>query len=318
VRDGGHAEAGFAKFKDAAVYVRGDPHKLGKAVPRGFPRALVKDKQEPITQGSGRLQLARWLARPDHPLTARVMVNRIWQHHFGEGIVRTPNNFGARGEPPTHPELLDYLAAQFVGSGWSVKAMHRLLLLSAIYQQGSRSSNEALRNDPDNRLFGRMNRRRLEAEAVRDSLLAVAGRLNLLQGGPGFQEITVPRRTHYLMTVRSETNPSGFGVLFDRPDPSLISEKRTVSTVAPQALFLLNDPFVAAQAKALAERIAHQMPGRSVEAKIHKFYLLCLGRPPSSVEIGLGLRFLTSAPAPDGWNRYCHMIFCTNEFVYLD
>ncbi len=154
-------------------------------MPRGFPRILTGEHRSPITEGSGRLQLADWLARPDHPLTARVMVNRIWQHHFGEGLVRTPNDFGERGERPTHPELLDYLAARFVESGWSMKAMHRLIMLSSAYQQSSRADADGLAGDPENRLFGRMNRRRLDAEAIRDSLLAVAGRLDDRRGGPG-------------------------------------------------------------------------------------------------------------------------------------
>src|SRR5262249_10471753 len=152
------------------------------------PRVRAGEHQPPITHGSGRRQLADWLCDPDHPLTARVMVNRIWQHHFGEGLVRSPNDFGNRGERPTHPELLDDLAARFVTSGWSVKAMHRLIMLSSVYQQSSRPSSEAAAADPDNRLFGRMNRRRLEAEAIRDSLLAVSGRLDAAAGGPAFDD----------------------------------------------------------------------------------------------------------------------------------
>src|SRR5262249_28671078 len=153
-------------------------------VPRRFPRVLAGERQPPITEGSGRLALARWLTRPDHPLTVRVLVNRLWQHHFGEGVVRTPGNFGQLGERPTHPDLLDYLAAELVRWGWPLKALHRQIVLSATYQQASDPPAETLRLDPDNRLFGRMNRRRLEAEAVRDSLLAVAGRLDRTPGGP--------------------------------------------------------------------------------------------------------------------------------------
>jgi Protein of unknown function (DUF1553)/Protein of unknown function (DUF1549) len=350
VQDGGLAKGGFPKFQDAPIYIRGDPYNPGKTVPRGVPRALGVDL-EPITHGSGRLQLARWLTHPDHPLTARVMVNRLWQHHFGEGIVRTPNNFGELGERPTHPELLDYLAARFIQSGWSLKAIHRLLLLSSTYQQSSIVSPEVLRADPDNRFWGRMNRQRLEAEAIRDSLLAVAGRLNLAQGGPGFEDITFSRRTHYLLAKRPyfDVGPSYFASIFDQPHPSLICEKRDVSTTAPQALFLLNDSFVVEQAKALANRLVRETVGQSAEAKIQKLHLLCLGRLPTLAEIDVGLR-LTWEPAAESvlpflgasttgiieqgpllavsafiprriaasWTEYCLAIFCINEFIYID
>jgi Protein of unknown function (DUF1553)/Protein of unknown function (DUF1549) len=345
VRDGGLAQGGFGKFQDARVYVRGNPDNPGKVVPRGVPRALGGEKLEPITQGSGRLQLARWLTRPDHLLTARVMVNRLWQHHFGEGIVRTPNNFGELGERPTHPELLDYLAARFIQSGWSLKAIHRLLLLSAAYQQSSMASLEVLRKDPDNHFWGRMNRRRLESEAIRDNLLAVAGQLDLTPGGPGFPDITTPRRTHYLSTRRPYNGGglSHFGSIFDQADPTLICEKRSVSTVAPQALFMLNDPFVLEQTKALAKRLMSETKETSSEATIQRLYLLCLGRLPTRAEIDVGLRFLTqgillnastvglvdqgplfavsalnSGRTADSWAKYCQIIFCLNEFIYVD
>src|SRR5262249_10518877 len=158
----------------------------------------------------------RWIARPDHPLTARVMANRVWQYHFGEGIVRTPSNFGTLGERPTHPELLDWLARRFVESGWSIKALHRLIMLSATYQQSSLASAETVKADPDNRLFGRMARRRLESEAIRDALLAVGGRLDTTMGGPSVRDFAAPRRTVYLMTIRSDR--SSFGPLFDAAD----------------------------------------------------------------------------------------------------
>src|SRR5262249_44621413 len=149
--------------------------RLGETVPRHFPVVLAGDVQPPIINGSGRLELARWIARPEHPLTARVMVNRLWEYHFGEGIVRTPNNFGKLGEAPSHPELLDWLADRFVKDGWSVKAMHRLIMLSSTYCQSSVTDPEAMRLDPDNRLFGRATPRRLEAEELRDALLVAAG-----------------------------------------------------------------------------------------------------------------------------------------------
>ncbi len=206
VREGGPKGTRHEGFKDAQVFLRGNHKRAGKTVPRGFPLVLTGGRPVRITEGSGRRQLAEWLTRPDHPLTVRVMVNRIWQHHFGEGLIRTANDFGQRGDRPSHPELLDFLAARFVQSGWSLKAMHRLIMLSATYQQSSRVDADHLAKDPENRRFGRMDRRRLDAEAIRDSLLAVAGRLDARRGGPAFAELAVPRRTLYLISVR--TGPS--------------------------------------------------------------------------------------------------------------
>jgi hypothetical protein len=318
VQDGGPKGSKHEGFQDAHVYIRGDPKRPGKKVARGFPKILAGGLCEPIKQGSGRLQLARWLSREDHPLTARVMVNRIWQHHFGEGIVRTSNNFGQRGDRPTHPELLDYLSNRFVKSGWSVKAIHRLIMRSAVYQQSTRGSPAGRAKDPENRLLSRMNRRRLEAEAIRDSLLAVAGRLNATPGGPAFKDLALPRRTLYLMSVRTGANTSGFAALFDRPDPGAIVEKRSVSTVAPQALFFLNDPFVMDQARALAERIAREVPANRGTDRIRRLYAIVFGRPPTRAEVEVGRQLLKAEKDIDPWQRYCHLMLCTNEFLYVD
>jgi hypothetical protein len=320
VKEGGHADTVYKDFHDAPILLRGDPSKPGKFVPRGFPKGLGGGSQPAIRQGSGRLELARWLTRPDHPLTARVMVNRIWQHHMGEGLVRTPNNFGVRGERPTHPELLDYLAAEFVRSGWSIKAMHRLILNSAVYQQRSVAAAELLAADPANRLWGRMNRRRLDAEAFRDRLLAVSGKLERTIGGPGTEDLLVPRRTHYLMTIRSATKPNGFNVLFERPDPGLVSDQRGESILATQALFLLNDPFVHAQAKALAQRLETVPIAPAPDAGIRQVYRLILGRAPTPREVEIGRDLLRqAAPANyNAWERYCQLLLCTNEFLYVD
>jgi hypothetical protein len=317
VQDGGPAGTRHAGFHDAQVYIRGNPRRHGKAVPRGFPGVLAGGRRPRITTGSGRLPLADWLASPDNPLTARVMVNRIWQHHFGEGLVRSPNDFGARGERPTHPELLDYLATRFVASGWSVKAMHRLIMLSAAYRQASLAAPATLARDPDNRLLGRMNRRRLEAEAVRDSLLAVAGRLDLARGGPPVAELGAPRRTLYLLSARTGAGTSDFGRLFDRADPGSIVGQRGESVVAPQALFFLNDPFVAGVALDLAARVARQAPADHA-GRIRRLYAVVFGRPPTSAELDLSLHLLARADRADAWERYCHMILCANEFVYVD
>ncbi|MFI5454565.1 MAG: DUF1553 domain-containing protein [Isosphaerales bacterium] len=317
VQDGGPKGTRHEGFKDAQVFLRGNHKKPGKTVPRGWPRILTGGHPARITEGSGRLQLAGWLARPDNPLTARVMINRIWQHHFGAGLVRTANDFGRRGDRPSNPELLDQLAARFVESGWSVKAMHRLIMLSSAYQQSSSGSGEGPDLDPENRLFGRMNRRRLEAEAIRDSLLAVAGRLDARRGGPAFADLAVPRRTVYFMSVRTGPNASDFGRLFDRADPGSIVAERGQSIVAPQALFFLNDPFVSDLARALASRLAREEPGDD-NARISRLYTLALGRPPTSAEIDLGRQLLAPDRDTNPWERYCQLIFSSNEFIYID
>jgi hypothetical protein len=316
-QDGGPKGTRHEGFKDAQVFIRGDSKRPGKTVPRGFPKVLIGEREERITEGSGRLQFADWLTQPENPLTARVMVNRIWQHHFGEGLIRTPNDFGERGERPTHPELLDYLAARFIESGWSVKAMHRLIMLSSIYQQSSNASAASLARDPDNRLLGRMNRRRLDAEAIRDALLSVSGRLSTELGGPAFTDLAVPRRTLYLMSARTGANTSDFGRLFDRADPSLIVAQRGQSVVAPQALFFLNDPFVSGVAKALAARLARESP-TNTEDRIRQLYTLALGRPPTKEEIDVGSQLIATTDVSDPWERYCRLILSTNEFLYIE
>jgi hypothetical protein len=244
------------------------------------------------------------------------MVNRIWQHHFGEGIARTPSNFGKLGERPTNPQLLDWLARRFVDSGWSIKALHRTIMLSAVYQQSSQPRPETLKADADNRLFGRMNRRRLEAELIRDNLLAVAGRLDRSRGGPATQDFNSPRRTVYLMTVRSDR--TGFRPLFDVADSTALVDRRTVSTVAPQALFLLNHPFVLAQTRALAGRLLKASTGD--RQRIERAYVLLYGRPPTAEETQIGLDFLAQAEGglPRRWQEYCEILVCANEFIYVD
>ncbi len=321
--DGGVPGTKYAGFNDAAIHIRGRYDRLGEVVPRRFPRILAGDRQPPIKQGSGRLQLAQWIAQPDNPLTARVMVNRIWQHHFGEGIVRTPGNYGKLGQPPTHPELLDYLAHAFVESGWSVKALHRLIMLSATYRQSSRAMSETQKADPGNLLFGRMSMRRLEAEAIRDSLLFISGKLDRTLGGRPTRDLASPRRTMYLMTVRSDK--AGFPFLFDMPDPENIVDQRTISTVAPQALFLLNNPFALAQIPSIVER-AFTTGGETDSARIVRGYQWLYGRPATPEEIELGMQFLNAArqkaggdaPGTAAWEEYCQALLCANEFIYVE
>src|SRR5207302_4061017 len=205
--------------------------------------------------GSGRLELAEAIVRRDNPLTARVLVNRLWLHHFGAGLVRTPSDFGLRSEPPSHPELLDYLASSFMDNGWSIKKMHRLILLSQVYQQESSDRPECQSADPDNRLLWKMKRQRLDFETTRDALLAVSGRLDRHLGGPSAKEILSPqakRRTVYAYLDR--LNVPGLFRTFDFPNPDATSPQRDTTTVAPQALFMMNNPFMLECARALVRR----------------------------------------------------------------
>ncbi len=237
------------------LHIRGNPSRTGDEVPRRFLTILATAEPVAFSQGSGRLELARAVASPENPLTARVIVNRLWQQHFGRGLVATPSNFGAMGERPTHPELLDYLARRLMISGWSLKTIHREILLSATYRQSTAADPQNLESDPDNKLLSRMNRRRLDVEAWRDALLTVAGNLDNTVGGPPGNLATADFRRRTLYGAVSRHNLDGFLRLFDFPDPNITSERRTVTTVPLQQLFVLNSEFMVRQAKALAARI---------------------------------------------------------------
>jgi hypothetical protein len=313
VQDGGPAGSPHEGFNDAHVLVGGNPHRPGQLVPRGFPQAIAPVRAEPITEGSGRRQLASWLTSSENPLPARVMANRIWQHHFGQGIVRTPNNFGTLGDPPSHPELLDFLARSFIESGWSIKQMHRLVMLSATYQQSSQAADSSFAADPENRWLGRANRRQLDAEQLRDSLLTLGGNLDLHLGGSAFDKSPTLRRTLYSMSVRSGDGVGDFPALFGRPDPSSITAARNPSIVAPQALFLMNDEFVARQAEFLAARLPDEDTDR-----VAQLYQLVLGRDPTVKERAVADRLLADQGQPDRWQRYCQLLLWTNEFLYID
>ena len=324
VQEGGPPGTKHEGFHDAQIYIRGNPANPGATVARGFPKALAGQDSPPIQDGSGRRELALWLTDRNNPLTARVIVNRIWQHHFGEGLVRTSTNFGFRGERPSHPGLLDYLASRFVESGWSVKAMQRMIVLSSVYQQGSleqdtdpirKSSREI---DPDNRLLSHMPRRRLEAEAIRDSLLTVSGLLDPSQGGPGFLEVTVPRRSLYLMSVRTGSKTADFNSLFDGPDGGGIIERRGQSIVAPQALFLMNNVWLDQVSAALDARIFREAPGSNDQDRIRLLYEIALGRPPVPAEVEIGMQLVSNSGDDNSWVRYCRLILCSNEFIYVD
>jgi cytochrome c553 len=318
VSEGGVPGGLFPKIQDVPIHVRGSYTRLGPVVPRGMPTFFAGEKQPKITTGSGRLELAHWVASKENPLTARVIVNRVWQWHFGTGLVRTPNNFGMLSELPSHPELLDWLAATFVADGWSLKKLHRRILLSETYQRSSAAGPEALTRDPDNRWLGRFTSRRLEAEAVRDAMLSVTGRLDVKPLGPATHDLSVPTRSLYVQTARWDR--SNFATLFDAANPDAAVEKRDVSTVAPQALFLLNHDFVIGQAKHLADRATRDEP-TDADARIQRLFRLTFTRAATADEVKIA-RALLSAPRAGGanlaWRDLAHVLLLSNEFIYLD
>ena len=341
--------------QNVRIHFRGSHLTLGAETPRRFPRALAGLDQQPITDNrSGRREFAQWLTSPGNPLTARVFVNRVWQWHFGFGLVRSPDNFGQLGERPTHPELLDWLTVRFVESGWDLKALHRLILLSSTWQMSTQANPAAIEVDPDNRLLWRMNRRRLEAEAIRDGILAVSGQLD--QGMTGSMLPTANRkyvtstanvdpvayksnrRSIYLPVVRSAL----YDVFqaFDFADPSVISGTRQSTTVAPQALFMLNSEFVSQQTRAAAESLlADSIIDDS--ARVNRLWLTAYSRPPTQPEIDRSLayvdlltnRLLSDSAIADSsrqslgqqtsarlqaWQSLCRVTLASNEFVYLE
>jgi hypothetical protein len=286
-----------ARAKNIKLNIRGNAHAFGEEVPRGFPAILAQTDGDPLpfTNGSGRLELADAIVR--HPLAARVMVNRVWQHHFGRGIVETPSNFGMMGERPSHPELLDYLAAQFIESGWSLKAMHREIMLSSAYQLTYAHSEANSAVDPDNRLVWRANFRRLEIEALRDSGLFVAGVLDERVGGPPeeLERANSKRRTIY---GRASRSPYGLLTLFDYPDPNITSEQREVTNVPLQGLYFLNSDLIQREADALLARLQPEGMGEPQPAeRIQRAYRLLFQRPASPAEVERGIAFLSKAEA---------------------
>ncbi len=309
------------------VLLRGNPNNRGPSVPRPYLEVIAGDRRKPFADGSGRLELARAIASRDNPLTARVMVNRVWMWHFGEGLVRTPSDFGLRGEAPTHPELLDHLATEFMVGGWSLKKLHRLILLSRVYRQKSDEREDGKRIDPENRLLWRMNRQRLDLEAMRDSILAVAGRLDRRPGGPPVRLTEAPfpvRRSVYGFVDRQ--NLPGLFRTFDFASPDAHTPQRHSTTVPQQALFLMNSPFLLEQARHLAAR-----PDVAGEAdlarRIARLYRLLYGRGPEPDETALGLRFVEGAakqadpPGPtrlDPWQQYAQVLLLSNEMVFVD
>jgi len=307
--------------EDLKVYVRGNPSRQREVAPRRFLRVLAGEDRAHFSEGSGRRQLAEAIASADNPLTGRVMVNRVWQNHFGRGIVGTPSNFGKAGETPSHPELLDYLTWRFIESGWSIKALHREILLSSTYRLSTSYDEANAAIDGDNRYLWQMSRKRLDVEVWRDALLDVSGRLDRQLGGPStnLADDNNIRRTVYAKVSRHELD--SLLRLFDFPDANITSAGRSETTVPQQQLFVLNSPFMVEQAKAFFARLNRDMP-ESNEARIRHAFLLAYGRPPVQEEVELGLAYVTAEPAVDEkltrWENYCQVLLASNEFMYLD
>jgi len=327
------------------IHLRGSHLTLGREVPRQFPRVLAGDRQTPIDgKQSGRLQLAEWLTRPDNPLTARVLVNRLWRWHFGEGLMRSTDNFGRLGDRPSHPELLDWLAVRFVEGGWSVKAMHCLIMLSSTYQMSTVYDERAAQADPEDRLHWRQTRRRLEAEALRDGILAVSDRLDLKMGGslyPGgnrgyvigypnttYNGYDFNRRSVYLPVMRSDV----YAVFqaFDFADPSTPTGERATTTVAPQALFLMNGKVVAEQTRHLAAAMLADA-GLDDAGRVRVAYERAYSRPPSDREVARALGFVRRCDEAlvgekldakerrlRAWQSLCRVVLAANEFIYVE
>ncbi len=328
---------------DVAIHIRGSHLKLGDVTPRRVPVVFTSvQTPEFTTSQSGRLELAQWLTDAKHPLTYRVLVNRVWRWHFGKGLVRTPDNFGMLGDAPTHPELLDWLAQRFVEDGTSLKELHRLIMLSSVYQQSSIPTVTTAERDPENRLWGRAEVHRLEAEAVRDALLAVSGELDSTLGGSlltvknrayffdhtskDLTTYATARRSVYLPVVRN--NLYDVFQLLDFPDAAVTNGDRATTTVAPQALLMLNSDLVAQASSRLAEQIQAHAPENQV--RLTKLYALAYGREPSADEQAAGEQFLkqveqtlqTSEPDATkrtqlAWETLCHVILAANEFIYV-
>ena len=328
---------------DVAIHLRGDPFKLGDVVPRHTP-SVIKGAVAPQFSAaeSGRKQLSDWLIDPAHPLTARVLVNRIWRNHFGKGLVRTTENFGSLGEPPSHPELLDWLARRLISGGWSQKRLQRAILDSHAYQQSDRVPDKMIEQDPENRRFGRAQVRRLEAEEVRDALLTVCGQLDQAMGGSllkvknrgylfdhtsiDLTDYASQRRSLYLPVIRN--NIYDLFQLLDFPDPAVTSGDRTTTTVAPQALMMLNSDFV----MQCADHLARQLLGQFMDddQRISRMYRVAYGRDASDQEHLSSRVFLAevnhslAASIPDvadraaqAWSILCHVMLASNEFIYV-
>jgi hypothetical protein len=330
------------KVADIAIHVRGNPLKLGDIVPRRTPPVIRGPRVPHFTdKESGRRQLAEWLVDPQHPLTARVFVNRVWRWHFGRGLVRTTDNFGLLGEAPSHPKLLDWLAGRFIADGWSVKLLHRLIVMSSTYQQTSAAAPMTADQDPENRLFGRAEVRRLEAEAIRDALLAASGQLDSTMGGSLLKlknrayffdhtskDLTTydsHRRSLYLPVVRN--NVFDMLQLMDFPDPAVSNGNRATTVVASQALLMLNSDFVMQAAADFADRLIAN--SSDDDQRLSQLYTIAFGRAPTSDERLADHAFLAKVAQTQptktdadkrqrhAWATLCHVALAANEFLYV-
>ncbi len=315
------------QIREPHVFLRGNPRQPGEHVPRRFLQVLSGEERRPFTHGSGRLDLARAITSPDNPLTARVLVNRVWMHHFGEPLVATPGDFGVRSDPPTHPELLDYLAWTLQQEGWSLKRLHRLVLLSSAYRQSSLPEKATLEDQPSRNenpnSLARFPRRRLDLEAMRDTLLYLADRLDLTLYGRPVDVAGDPRnrrRTIYGLVDRQ--NLPGLYRAFDFANPDQSADRRPNTTTPQQALFGMNSPLVLEQAKAVASRrelFAHSAP----KDRLRALYRIVFARDPSADEIAAGMRFLqgaeaTPSPQLSPWEQYAQVLLLTNELMFVD
>jgi hypothetical protein len=324
--------------RDVSIQEQGNPRSTGPVVRRGFLQILGGQKLADNSKGSGRRELAEWLTDPQNPLTARVMVNRIWHYHFGRGLVRTTSDFGIRGERPTHPKLLDFLAAEFVANGWSVKQLHRLIMRSQTYRLASAELETNSKVDPENRFLWRANRRRLDAEQIRDSILAFSRKLDLSPGGrhpfghhltyfyrqhePFQESFPTNRRSVYLMQQRIQKDP--YLDLFDGPDGNVSLSERKATTTTLQALFLMNSEFMHEQSGVLARRIlaeADESP-----ARVQLAYHLIFGRAATPAEVDRAEAYLEKVQQPrvgpssesEAWSGYLRTMISSNEFLYAE
>ena len=291
------------------VAIGGAPENLGEEAPRAFLSILSAGDPKPFTKGSGRLELAEAIASAENPLTARVMVNRIWQHHFGEGIVRTVSNFGRMGDTPSHPQLLDQLASSFVAGGWSMKKLHREILLSETYQRSAEQNEKNFAADPDNRLLWRANRQRLDAESMRDTLLQLSGELD---GAPGAKPLPLDQpenRKRSIYGFISRRKLDGTLALFDFPNPNLSAEKRIVTATPLQQLYFLNGEFLGARAEALAKKLTG-----TPEERIRQAYRTVFGREATAAELQLGREFVAAGE----WRAYAQVLLSANELLFVN
>jgi hypothetical protein len=321
--------------QDIHLLIRGEIRKPGPLVRRGFVSvACPADSPDgnPVPSriapgGSGRLELAEWLVAADNPLTARVMVNRVWHYLFGAGLVRTTDNFGVMGDLPSHPDLLDYLAADFVASGWSVKHLIRQIMLSRAYQLDSQAEASLLKADPENRLFSRANRRRLDAEAIRDAMLSISGQLEPAAGGLTIKKITqydvdykFASRLRSVYVPRFRNSVLDLFQTFDVANPNIVTGRRNTSVLPTQALFLMNSQFVTEQAVYAAHRLTAAVA--DTETKLKHAFLMTLGRPPTADEFRLIEPLLTDDGRNESdevgrWSEIFHLLFGCIDFRYL-